>query len=341
MKKLVSVLLVLGLAGCTAPAASDTTSISLENCGAEVGFPSPAQRMFVNDGNMVSMVLALKAEGSVAAVSSIQRDEETLRRHYGDAVNSLKPVAPEYPSRETVLAQDPDVMVAGWNYGYSEEKNLTPASLQEDGIAPYILTESCRQQDGERARGVVAPWDALRTDLTNLGAITGHTDDAGRVVADLDTRLAALTSAPKAERPPVVFLFDSASDTVYSSGKFGAPQAIIDAAGGVNALADLDDTWTAVSWERVAAANPDAFLFVDYPPQTFEEKVALLEARPGISAIPAVRDRRFLNLPYALWTSGPLNIDAAEQVRAQFEAWGLVPPSEVRARFDDAVSAAG
>ncbi|MGU3435748.1 ABC transporter substrate-binding protein [Actinomycetes bacterium M1A6_2h] len=337
MKKFVAALLVLGLAGCSTPAAPETDSITLENCGEAIQFPSPAQRLFVNDGNMVSMALALNAESSVAAVSSIKRDEETLRRHYGSAVDSLNSVAPEYPSRETVLAQNPDVMVAGWNYGYSEEKNLTPASLEKDGIAPYTLTESCRQQDGQRARGVVAPWDALRTDLTNLGAITGHTEDAAQVNDDIDTRLDALNAAPKAERPPVIFLFDSASDTVYSSGRFGAPQAIIEAAGGVNALADLDDTWTAVSWERVAAANPDAFLFVDYPPQTIEEKVALLDARPGISAIPAVRDRRFLNLPYALWTSGPLNIDAAEQVRQQFERWGLVPPSGVAAKFDDAV----
>jgi iron complex transport system substrate-binding protein len=106
----------------------------------------------------------------------------------------------------------------------------------------------------------------------------------------------------------------------------------------VNALADLDDTWTAVSWERVAAADPDAFLFVDYPPQTVAEKIALLEARPGISALPAVTERRFLNLPYALWTSGPLNVDAAEQVRKQLERWNLVPPSEVEAKFDDSVS---
>ncbi|GGF97484.1 putative iron compound ABC transporter, substrate-binding protein [Rhodococcoides trifolii] len=343
MKKTLApaLLLVVGLTACSAPATTDTATISVTNCGEQVQFPSPAQRLFVNDGNMVSMALALGAQDSVAAVSSVQRDSETLRRHYGDAVDALNSVAPEYPSRETVLAQNPDVMVAGWNYGYSEEKNLTPASLEQDGIAPYTLTESCRQRDGEQARGVVAPWDALRTDLTNLGTITGRTEDATEVVDDLDTRLDALSAAPKAERPPVIFLFDSASDTVFSSGKFGAPQAIIDAAGGVNALADLDDTWTAVSWERVAAANPDAFLFVDYPPQSFQEKVALLDARPGISQIPAVVDRRFLNLPYALWTSGPLNIDAAEQVRKQLETWGLVPPSDVTATFDDSVGVDG
>jgi iron complex transport system substrate-binding protein len=221
-KAFVPALLVIGLAACSAPAATESETITVTNCGQEVRFPSPATRLFVNDGNMVSMALALNAEESVTAVSSVQRDEATLRRHYGDAVDALNSVAPEYPARETVLAQSPDVMVAGWNYGYSEEKNLTPASLEKDGIAPYTLTESCRQQDGERARGVVEPWDALRTDLENLGTITGHQDDASTVIDDIDTRLDALAAAPEAERPPVIFLFDSASDTVYTSGKFGA-----------------------------------------------------------------------------------------------------------------------
>ncbi|MGH2322662.1 ABC transporter substrate-binding protein, partial [Enterococcus faecalis] len=93
-----------------------------------------------------------------------------------------------------------------------------------------------------------------------------RTDRATELTADIDRRLAALRAAPQPERRPTVFLFDSASDTIYSSGKYGAPQAILEAAGARNALEDVADTWTAVSWERLAAADPDAIMFVDYPP---------------------------------------------------------------------------
>lgn len=48
-----------------------------------------------------------------------------------------------------------------------------------------------------------------------------------------------------------------------------------------------------------------------------------------------MQQNRFLNLPYALWTLGPLNIDAAEQVRKALEVWGLVSPSTVHPLFDD------
>ncbi|GAA3359988.1 ABC transporter substrate-binding protein [Saccharopolyspora gregorii] len=327
---------LLASCGTAAPGGPGGPTITVDNCGAPAEFPAPAQRMFVNDGNMISMVLALGAQQQVAAVSSLQRDADVLRRHYGDAVDRLPVVAPSSPSRETVLAQRPDVVVAGWNYGYSESTRLTPDGLRGAGIAGYVLTESCRQGAG-KARGIVEPWQALRTDLTNLGAITGRTEQAARVNADVQRRLDALRAAPQPRRKPTIFLFDSASDTVFSSGNKGGPQAIIDAAGGRNAIEDVRDTWTKVSWERVAASEPDAFLFVDYPPQTFAEKVAMLRARPGIDRLRAVTEQRFLNLPYSMWTSGPLNIDAAEQVRAQLERWGLVPPSGLVPRSDDRV----
>lgn len=329
----------LALTSCTAepPApAAPANTVTVTNCGAPATFPVQAGRLFVNDGNLISMVLALGAQDRVTAVSSIQRDAATLRRHYGAAaVDGLRVVAPEYPARETVLAQNPDVMVAGWSYGYSEADGLTPDTLRQAGIAPYVLTESCRQSDDRPTRGIVEPWSALREDLTNLGTITGHTEQAQAVVAAIDRRLQALRDAPQPAEPPTVFLFDSGTDAVYSSGRFGAPQAIITAAGGRNALDDVDDTWTEVSWERVAASNPDAIVFVDYPPQTFEQKVTALTSRAGIDMLPAVQERRFLNLPYALWTSGPLNIDAAEQVRKALEGWGLTPPSSIQPLFED------
>jgi iron complex transport system substrate-binding protein len=61
----------------------------------------------------------------------------------------------------------------------------------------------------------------------------------------------------------------------------------------------------------------------------------VLRARDGIQDLPAVQQDRFLNLRYGLWTSGPLDIDAAEQVRKALEGWGLVLPSAVRPVFDD------
>ncbi|WP_409484101.1 ABC transporter substrate-binding protein [Arsenicicoccus dermatophilus] len=333
--------LVLAVAACGSPpggsgagGTSSGSTVSVTNCGHSEPFPSPARRVFVNDGNMIAMALAVGAKDQLVSVTSLQKDSTVLAKVYGDQARQLPDSGADYPTLEGVLAKRPDVMVAGYNYGYSESRNLMPDLLRSKGIAPYILSESCRQKAGEKARGTMDPWVALRTDLTNLGAITGHAAQAKQVTDDLDARLVALRAAPQATRKPVVLLFDSAKDAVFTSGSYGGPQGVIDAAGATNVAGAIHDTWTNISWEKVATAKPDFIAFVHYGQQTMADKVALLEANPATRDLPAVKEKRYLNLPYAAWTSSPLNIDAAENLRKALEKASLLPASQITPRHD-------
>lgn len=325
---------LLAACGSSAASTSATSEVTVTNCGEATPFPSPAERMYVaGDGNLLAAVLALGAQDQVAGVVGLEDAREAMTSAYGSAaLTDLTEATPDYPSMENVVAQRPDVMLAGWNYGYAEEQHLTPDLLREHGIAGYVLSESCRQADGRR--GIMPPWEALRADLTNLGAITGRTDAAEAVTADLDRRLAALEEAPRAQEPPTVFLFDSGTKQIFTSGSFGAPQAIIEAAGARNATADVTDTWTEVSWEQLVASEPDFFAFVDYDGQSLADKIAVLEANPATRDLPAVREGRYLNLPIPAWTSSPLNIDAAEALRVALEKHGLVPESGIEPARD-------
>lgn len=131
-----------------------------------------------------------------------------------------------------------------------------------------------------------------------------------------------------------MLLFDSAKGAVFTSGRYGGPQGIIDAAGAANLAADVADTWTTVSWEKVATAKPDFIAFVHYGQQTMADKIAQLEANPATRDLPAVQEKRYLNLPYAAWTSSPLNVDAAENLRKALEEASLLPASQITPRHD-------
>ncbi|WP_353951793.1 ABC transporter substrate-binding protein [Knoellia sp. S7-12] len=326
--------------GCAGSSASTPTSapkggtVTVTNCGARETFPSPAQRLYVTgDGNLLSMVLALGAEKQIAGVTGLAAQKQTLSTVYGkDVVDRLPVSSQDYPTMENAIATRPDVVVSGWNYGYTLEKKFTPEDLKGHDIAPYVLSESCKQGNG--ARGTMPPWDALYADLGNLGEITGRQDRARAVIADITSRLGALTKAPRPAAPPTVFLFDSGTKNIFTSGAFGGPHAIIEAAGARNATADLKDSWTEVSWERLVSAKPDFFAFVDYPGQSFADKVAVLRSNPATKNLPAVTEGRFINLPISSWTSSPTNIDAAEQLRKALEKHGLVPASGISPRVD-------
>ena len=333
---------LIALSACSSPSQPTASSsgstegsgqVTVTNCGKDLTLPSTAKKMYVNDGNIIALALAAGGAKEITAVSSMGRDVPILKAKYGaETVDGLNDVSKESPTLESIIANTPDLMVAGWNYGFSEGK-ITPDILSEKGIPSYVLTESCRQE-GTTKRGIVDPWEAVRTDITNLGTITGHSDVAKTAVEDMDTRLKAVQGAAQPEKKPVVFVFDTARDNVLTSGKYGAPQAIIEAAGGVNATADVEDTWTNVDWSRLTTANPDVIALVEYPGQTYQEKIDALKSHPATKDLPAVQEERFVNLPYALWTESPLNIDAAEYLRKAFEKHGLAPASDVSTHLE-------
>lgn len=332
----------LGVVGCgnvthtASSSTSSSTTITVTNCGQPQTFPSPAHRIFVNDSNMTAMLLSLDAGSQVADVTSINGEKQALASIYGaDAVNKLPDSGASYPSLEQVVGAKPDMMLAGYNYGYSETRNLMPDQLRKDGIPAYVLSESCRQKTGEKARGTMDPWTALHTDLDNLGAITGHKDKADALNKDIDTRLQALHTAPQAAKKPTVLMFDSGDNSsVFTSGVYGGPEGIIEAAGATSSTASIKDTWTTISWEKIAQAKPDFIVFDDYPGQTMAQKIALLQANPATRNLPAVKNKRYLNMAYPTWTSSPLNIDAAENLRLALQKNGLVPTSTITTKHN-------
>lgn len=339
--------LAFGAAACGSDEGTQASSsgLTLTNCGEEVSYPGVAKKLLINDGNIASLALAVGAADEITAVSSMASHLPVLTAAYGDAIAQKPEVAKEYPNLEQVIAAEPDVMLAGWGYGFSEDKGITPESLSEHGIGAYTLTESCRTGDAASAgkegsgdpghtRGLVDPWEAVKIDLKNIATLTGHDGEGDKVIADIDNRLQALDAAPKGDKKPVGFLFDSVGEAPFTSGSFGAPQGILEKAGATNAAESIKDTWTTTSWEHVAEMNPDFIALVDYPGQTFEEKIKVLRTNPATKDLEAVKENRFINLPIALWTESPLNVDAAEYVRKALEEYGLVPASEVTTKME-------
>lgn len=333
---IVAAALILGTStacGADSTAASEST-VTVSNCGADVAFPQPLDRLFVNDGGMIAIALAAGARDNMVAVSALARDKDVLRLEYGPQVDTLNEVATERPTLENIVAAKPQVLYAGYNYGMSESRGITPEILAGHGIDVYQLSEACRQTDGEAQRGTMDPWVALDTDLRNIGTIAGNPEQGAAAADEVADRLEKLRAAPQPAAKPTVFVFDSVSDTIFTSGSFGGPQGIIDAAGARNATEDIEDTWTAVSWERLTTADPEVIVFVDYPGQSVDEKIAALRSNPASRNLKAVRENRFVNLPYAMWVSSPLNIDAAEIMRNVLENHGLAPESGITPTLD-------
>lgn len=295
------------LAAATLSTASATTyPVTIRSCNRDVTFAGPPQRAISNDVNLTGMMIALGLKDRMVGYTGVS-GWNTGTAELKQALGTLPELSKEYPSVETLVGANADFYFAGWNYGMKVGGDLTPATLAPLGIKVYELTESCAHV---MKRPPASLGDVYR-DLANLGKIFDVENRADTLIKDMQTKIQALSSKAAGDGKPVsVFVYDSGEDRPFTAGREAIPTALIAAAGGRNVMDDLDDSWTRVNWETVVARNPQAIVIVDYGSVTAAQKEAFLRNNPALNQMDAVKNNRFIVLPYDDATPGVANVRA-------------------------------
>jgi iron complex transport system substrate-binding protein len=290
--------------------------VTVQSCNREVTFDAPPSAAISNDVNLTEMMLALGLTDRMVGytgVSGWKTLDETLR----EGVEELPELSAQYPSREVLIGAGADFFFAGWNYGMRVGGEVTPETLAPYGIAVYELTESCIHiMDKDKAS-----MDDMYADILNLGTIFGVSDRAEALVAGWRTELADYVAGltPLAT-PPRVFVYDSGEDAVFTAGRFAMPTALIEAAGGINIMDDLEKSWAEIGWEPVIERDPEIIVIVNYGDVTADQKIAFMMNNPAFAEINAVQNNRFVVLEYVEATPGPRNIAAVRTLAEAFRA---------------------
>lgn len=302
------------LVGTFLAGAAMAEPVTVRSCDRDVTFDKAPERAVSNDVNLTEMMLALKLQDRMVGytgVSGWKTLDETLR----EGVKELPELSPKYPTKEVLLGANADFYFAGWNYGMKVGGEVTPESLAPFGIKVYELTESCIfvMQKNKPT------MDDMFVDLLNLGKIFRVEDRAEALVAGYRKQLVGIQAKiSRVDRPTRVFVYDSGEEKPFTSGRYGIPTALIEAAGGVNVMDDVEKSWTEVSWEPVIEKNPEAIIIVDYGQVTAAQKIAFLKGNPAFKNIDAVKNDRFVVLPYVEATPGPRNIEAIATLARAF-----------------------
>ncbi|ROQ47938.1 ABC transporter substrate-binding protein [Pseudomonas putida] len=301
---LAALLLVAG------PALAEATRypLTVHSCNREVTFAKAPERALSHDINMTQMMLALGLRTKMVGYSGVsgwKAVTPALRKE----LDGLPELASKYPSVETLLNANVDFFFAGWDYGMRVGGDLTPQSLAPLGIAVYELTESCAFV----MKRPPASLDDTYTDLRNLGRIFDVQARASQLIEQMQQRVASVQQHLPTQRPRV-FLYDSGEDRAMTSGRLGMPEALINAAGGRNILDDIEASWTRVNWESVVERNPEVIVIVDYGEITAAQKQQFLEQHPALQSVDAVRNRRFVVIPYVAATPSLENVEAIEAI---------------------------
>lgn len=151
-------------------------------------------------------------------------------------------------------------------------------------------------------------------EIETLGAVTGHDAEASAVVASLRARVSAvedsLADLPEAE---TVTVFHELDSELYSAAENTFIGNLYVTLGAENIAGDGGGTpYPQLTNEAVIAADPDVIVLAD---EEFGVTIDSVKARPGWSAIAAVRDNRIVGIdPDIISRPGPRIVDALEQL---------------------------
>jgi len=290
--------------------------VTVQSCNRQVTFDAPPQRAVSNDVNLTEMMLVLGLQKNMAGYSGISA-RRTIDPEFRADLARLPDLAARYATKEVLIGADADFYFAGWNYGLKVGGELTPETLARFGIKVYELTESCIHVMDKPP----ASMDDMYNDLRNLGKIFDVSDRAEALISGYKAELASFTASLKTDaEPPRVFIYDSGEEAPFTAGRYAMPNALIEAAGGVNIMNDLEKSWARIGWEPVIERNPQVIVIINYRNVTAEQKRQFMLNNPAFANIDAVKNDRFVVLDYVEATPGPRNIKAVKKLATAF--WG-------------------
>ena len=308
------------LAGC-APAPAPMPAVPLDaaapiaSCGVAVTpLQEPAERIVAVKSTAAELVVALGLGESLVTTAALD----------GPLAGADAPTIDGMPSREAVLDLDPDAVVAGWESAFAPEAVGERGQLQQLGVQTWVSPAACWSTE-------VPPltWDALLGEFEQAGAALGVPDAGAALAAEQRAALEAIEPlepgevlAPAGDGALTALWYSSGEDTPYVGAGSGAPQLVLDAAGLTNVAADIDETWATMSWEALAASDPDVIVLVDAPWHTAASKIERLLANPATAQLTAVQEQRFVTVPFPLAEAGVGSVTAVQTVTDAVRAMG-------------------
>ena len=268
-------------------------------------YTEPPTRAITLNQHVTEVMLALELEGSMVGTAYI--DDEILPE-FQAAYGSVPVLAEEYPSKEVILAQNPDFIYGGFRSAFGDDVAGSQEELNGLGIGTYLTGSICNT-------GSPDTIDDVYADILNIGMIFGVSDRAEALVADLkkDVSDAAPHSAGSSDALRV-FLFDSGDDAPFTAACCSMFTNMIEIAGAKNIFDDVDGRWQTVNWEEVIDRDPQLIVLTEADWSTSQEKIDLLMGNPALADITAVKEQRFLILQFSSLVPGIRNASAIADI---------------------------
>ncbi|MEE1814858.1 ABC transporter substrate-binding protein [Streptomyces sp. SP18ES09] len=279
---------------------------TVTNCGVTTTYQAPPRRAVTMNQHVTEVMLALGLEKSLVGTAYL---DDAILPAYKKAYDTVPVLAKEYPSKEALLAANPDFVYGGYASAFDAKAGRSRDDLKRSGIATRLNTEYCPSGS--------TSLDDLYREVRETGRTFGVADRAETWIRGARTTVAATEKRLKGVSPVSVFVYDSGDKTAFTAGGKGIGNELITRAGGRNVFADLDKTFGDATWEQVLDRRPEVIVIYDYGTTTVAQKKKRLLDDPALRDVPAVKNRRFAVLPLSDTVLGVRVPAAVDKLAAQ------------------------
>ncbi|MFJ9767645.1 ABC transporter substrate-binding protein [Streptomyces erythrochromogenes] len=286
-------------AGATAKATSATSyPFTLENCGTDVTYKAAPKKAVTLNQTAAEILIHLGVGDRIAGTGyEIEKPPAAIAEQY-QKIPVLSAPGAEI-KHEKLLEAQPDFVYSSFASMFTKEQSGDRKQLHDLGVPTYLTEFDCAYHQSVAG----ADFTMLFEEYRRLGKIMGVPEAGEKLATDQKAVIDKAVAGVKKRDTPlkVMWFYSTYEGTPWAAGPGGLPQHMSQLAGVENIFADAKTKWAEVSWDEVAARNPDVIILADLnrgePNDTAKEKTDLLKKDPLTSKLAAVQGDRFITIP--------------------------------------------
>lgn len=256
------------------------------------------------NAHTTEMLLALGL--SKLLVGTAYNNAPVLPR-FNKEFNKIPQLADKYPTLEVLLSVNPD-FVFGRSSAFTEKSVAPIQTILDNGIKTYV----CK---GSYTSG--ATIEDTYEDFYNLGKIFQIEKKADAIINTMKNRIELVQDKVKDKTAIKVFVLDSGGDTAFTACQ-SLQTNLMELAGGKNIFADIEKTWSRVSWEEVVARDPEIIVVNDYGNTPAAQKIEEVRSNPALQEVSAIKNNNFFVIELPAVFPGIRNADTVERFAQAF-----------------------
>jgi iron complex transport system substrate-binding protein len=257
-----------------------TYPVTVENCGRELTFDAPPERVISLWQPPTEMLLALGISDRFVALAGTYT---TYPDVFADTVAAIPSIGSGmfWPSREILLSYEPDFVISEGldSFGYDASFGYaTVEEIEASGAIVYASAACSYANPEETPRNI----DRVLNDIRTLGTIFGVSERAEALIERMEAQRQTVVEAVQGREPVRVAFYNGGEGPLFVLNSSMWADLLVTAGG----ESVFDASAFQVSVEEFAAADPEVILMGVYPGQSAEDLTAFLQTTfPTASAV--------------------------------------------------------